>query len=368
MRKIKIKSVFPGELFILALHLGAQSVDLRPVPPAILPPVIDGNSAAVWHQDELLLFHSDGRPTLSRGPNQFALGPAEPIRFDSQHLPAWFEAAWRDEDGTIFLWYHHEPSQACPNGLTAPKIGAAMSRDGGRTVEDLGIILESGERLDCSAENGFFAGGHGDFSVVLDRDKRYFYFFFSTYGGPFWQQGVAVARMAFEDRFAPVGRVWKYYDFKWAEPGLGGLVTPVWRVDRAWQLPDAEAFWGPSVHWNTFLERYVVLLNRACCEPGWRQEGIYIAFIKDLEQPWMYGRPGRILERSELPRMPGFYPQVLGLENGETDHLAGQVARLYVQGVSRWEIIFHHQEEEPPPEPCEEYSSVCLPPTTTTDR
>jgi hypothetical protein len=89
--------------------------------------------------------------------------------------------------------------------LTAPKVGAAISRDGGITVQDLGIVLESGDAVDCAAKNGFFAGGHGDASVILDRENKYFYLFFTNYGGPVWEQGVAVVRIAFEDRHQPVG-------------------------------------------------------------------------------------------------------------------------------------------------------------------
>jgi hypothetical protein len=177
----------------------AQSASLVPAPRQELPPVIDGNSAAFWSDGQLTLFHSTGIPSLSRGLDQFALSPAQPVQFDSaEHSPVWFEGAWADDDGTLFLWYHHEPGGLCPGSdLTAPRIGAAISYDGGATVQDLGIVLESGDPIDCSAKNGFFAGGHGDISVVLDHDRQYFYFFFTNYGGPLEGQGIAVARLAF---------------------------------------------------------------------------------------------------------------------------------------------------------------------------
>jgi hypothetical protein len=43
------------------------------------------------------------------------------------------------------------------------------SRDNGATWEDLGFVLTApDDSLDCQALNGYFAGGHGDFSVALD--------------------------------------------------------------------------------------------------------------------------------------------------------------------------------------------------------
>ena len=339
----------------------AQTISLRPAPRVDLPSVIDGNSAAFWAGGRLNLFHSTGVPSISRGPSQFSLGFAEPVEFDSSdHKPVWFEAAWQDEDGTLFLWYHHEPGGVCRgNSLTAPKVGAAISRDGGKTVQDLGIVLESGDAVDCGAQNGFFAGGHGDASVILDREKKYFYFFFTNYGGKVEEQGVSVARMAFEDRYQPAGAVHKYYSEDWREPGIGGHVKPIFPAARAWQHSDADSLWGPSIHWNTHLEQFVVLLNRSCCKPGWPQEGIYVSFNSDLSQPEAWRPVQRILAKSEIAWSPGYYPQVLGLEDGQTDNYAGQVARLYVHGRSVWEIVFEGKAVEPEPEPKPEPDS-CL--------
>ena len=267
--------------------------------------------------------------------------------------PLWIESAWLDYDGTLFGWYHHEPAKVCSagSGLTAPKIGAVVSYDGGQSVQDLGIILEAGRAPDCNAQNGFFAGGHGDFSVVLDRQRRYFYFFFTNYSGPVEEQGVVVARMAYKDRLNPVGSVYKYYRGKWEEPGIGGFTTPLFPARTAWQREDADSFWGPAVHWNRYLRQYVMLLNRSCCSKGWPQEGIYIAYGTD---PWdllKWKSPSKILERDELPVMPGYYPQIFGLRDGDTDSFAGRYVRLFVHGVSVWQMEFAYADgSEPPPD------------------
>lgn len=341
---------------ISALSASGQSAVLRPATRNELPPVIDGNSAAFWAGEEMFLFHSSGEPHLSSGPDQFQLGNTRKVQFDNpKHAPVWFEAVWRDEDGTLFLFYHHEPEERCgPDNLTAPRIGAAISRDNGATVQDLGIILESGDPIECGSKNGFFSGGHGDMSAVLDRDKRFFYFFFTNYAGPLASQGVVMARMAFEDRFAPVGRVFKLHLGQFEEPGLGGKVTPIFPARQSWQEEDTNSHWGPAVHYNRDIDRYVMLLNRACCEPGWPAAGIDISFSADLADPFGWKPLRRLLNTTEAPRQPAYYPQILGLEARDTDHVSGKRARLYVKGISDWEIEFSLEEpvDEMPYDPC----------------
>lgn len=348
------------QIVVLALLLGgvapAQEVRLRPAEELKLPGEIDGNSPSFWLGDYFRLFTSIGTPQrISQADSQFGPWVSGLVnRTTLSDSPIWIEAAWVDQDGTVFGWYHHEPLGLFEDSLlTAPQIGAVVSFDGGVTVYDLGIVLESGDPIDGSAQNGAFAGGHGDFSVILDRESAYFYFFFSNYGGPATGQGVAVARLAFADRFDPVGKVEKYFQRQWAEPGLQGRVTPIFPVQRDWKLSDPDAFWGPSVHWNTHLECYVLLLNRARGRPGWSQEGIYVAFLADPTRPETRSEPRKILDIEELLGDGQWYPQVIGLEPRGTDRLAGRTARLYVAGGSTWEIDFitarEAQAGTPPP-------------------
>jgi hypothetical protein len=256
-----------------------------------------------------------------------------------------------DDDGTVFAWYHQEVGTACGSSLVVPRIGAAVSFDGGRTFADLGIILSSSDPADCSSQNGYFAGGHGDFSVVPDRERGYFYFMFTNYAGPLESQGVVVARMAAAARHQPLGSVWKYYNGSWDEAGVGGHVTPIFPARATWQQADTDSFWGPSVHWNTHLQKYVALLNRSCCESGFPQEGIYISFSGDLSDPSAWSEPRKIVKGG------WWYPQVLGLGPGETDSLAGRFARLYIYGESAWELEFDSD-----PEPgLDAARDVCVP-------
>lgn len=318
---------------------------IRSAPAARMPALVDSNSPAYWREGQYNLIDSSGISLLTTGPGQLQLtfGLMQEVAVDFlDHFPMWIESVWQDGDGTLYAWYHHEPAGVCgPNSsLTAPQIGALISYDGGISFTDLGIVLSSGDPIDCSAKNGFFAGGNGDFSVIFDRDRQYFYFLFDNYGGALSGQGVAIARMAFEDRANPVGAVWKYRLGDWTEPGLGGRLTPVFPAVVAWQQSNANSFWGPSIHWNTYLESYVVLLNHACCAPRWPQEGIYVSFNPDLSNPAAWTEPHRILRDRDIGFAPGYYPQVLGLAAGETDTLAGQTARLWIKGVSQWELVF----------------------------
>jgi hypothetical protein len=324
-----------------------QSISILPAPVVILPSPIDSNSPGHWWQGQFVLFNAMGDPYRSEGADQFHLGTPAPVTVTSaQPMSMWIESTWMDDDGTLFAWYHHEPGGVCAdNYLTAPKIGAMVSYDNGFSFQDLGIVLESGDPADCGSKNGYFAGGNGDFTVVLDQAHRYFYFLYSNYGGDVSSQGVALARMPFEARLNPVGAVKKYYAGGFTEPGSGGRVSPIFPAKVSWSQADTDSFWGPSVHWNTALNKYVMLLNHSCCSPGWPQEGIYLTTNPDLSDPSGWSAPVRVLNAF------GWYPQVLGEGPGESDKVAGAVSRLYIGGWSWAELVVTNEDPTPPTDP-----------------
>jgi len=306
------------------------------------PGETDCNSPAHWNNGTLFVFNSAGHPWRSAGPDQFHLNQGYlRAEYNNQvNGGRWIECTWLAKDGTLYGWYHNEPAGLCPGThLTAPKIGAVSSHDNGAHWEDLGVVLEAPPNtLRCDTRNFYFAGGHGDFSVMLDARKKYLYFYISTYAGQASEQGIAVARMLWSDRNDPIGKVWKWHGRGWSEPGVGGQLTPIFSALTDWHQVDANAFWGPSIHWNSYLRQYVMLLNRAK-DKDWAQEGIYVSFSRDLTRPEAWSAPRKIL--GDLPK-DAWYPQVIGLDKskGETDKLAGRVARLFVRGQSRWEIRF----------------------------
>jgi hypothetical protein len=332
------------------------SAVLKPAPELVLPAgdqkhSVDANNPAHWEGDTLHVFMSGGgipKPLTKRatGSDLFHLGNAIESRINNDDVfhhgrwGRWIEATHKDDkSGNLYGWYHNEPGDCCPQlkrsfALTEPRIGALVSRDNGKTWTDLGFILQAPpQSVDCGTKNRFFAGGNGDFSVLLDARKEYFYFFFSSYWGETAQQGIGVARMSYADRDAPAGKVFKWHNGRWAEPGDGGRLTPVFPAKRSWHQSDPDVFWGPSIHFNTHLNRYVILMNRAQ-DTSWKQEGIYVTFNSDLSNPFGWTEPQKIHSSGD------WYPQIIGIGKGETDKRAGRKARFFLKGRSAWEILF----------------------------
>ena len=344
-------------------RLAAQSQTPR-VPTATLIPAptimfggsADSNSPAVWElvsgRPALTLLTSfNGWPTRHVGSQLSAMATRGPIGFDDRPPHGvWMEAVIADLDGTWYGYYHNElPAEVCGDDThTLPRIGAARSEDFGASWEDLGIILEAPRGwFECDTTNRYFVGGVGDFSAVLDRESKDLYFFFSQYASRESAQGVSVARMAWADRDQPVGRaaVW-WRGSIWLPARRMRLEDdsvqfsypagmPIYRAQDGWHEDQiVDAFWGPSVHWNTYLEQYVMLLNHAS-DAEWRQEGIYVAFSPTLSDPSAWSTPQRLLVGGS------WYPQVIGLEPGiGTDKIAGERARLFISGRSHYFIEF----------------------------
>ena len=308
------------------------------------PGDVDCSSPAHWDGDTMYMFYSTGHPFRSSGSDLFHLSwPSKRVTFDNEAGwkmgGRWIESTYKDEDSKLYMWYHNEPPLS-PN-RTAPRIGTMVSLDNGLTWRDIGIVLEAprGSNNHDSA-NKYFVGGNGDFAVIADREKKYIYFFISTYNRDKAEQGVAVARMDYEDLGWPKGKIFKWHRERWAEPGIGGHVTTIFPATVDWHRADADAFWGPSIHWNTYLNAWVMFLNRAK-DKNWTQEGIYMSLNSDLSDPGGWTKPVKILDAGELEKSK-WYPQIVGTDsaNRETDKLAGRTARLFVAGLSKWEIEF----------------------------
>jgi hypothetical protein len=223
------------------------------------------------------------------------------------------------------------------NTKTAPQIGAARSRDDGLEWEDLGIVLAAPMvSRRCATDNLYFAGGEGDFSAVLDEDGAYVYFAYSAYPSAIDGQGILFARMAWADRDRPAGRVFKWRSGEWTTAGVGGRGTPApaFAARVSWHEAGADAFWGPSVHWNTFLNKYVMLMTRTA-DSSFDTAGIYVAYADRLDDPQAWSAPRLLVEGG------AWYPQVIGLERGRgTDARAGQYARFFMGGRSDFLVRF----------------------------
>ena len=318
----------------------------------------DCNRPAIWLDGRLHIYESPypqgdfkgGVNACRVGESLDKMDSSVPVAPDRTRLadaakPAfgpWFESVLADSNGVLWAYYHAEFLHHNASKIH-PRIGAQVSKDKGATWTDLGILIDTPEGTDqIDTALGYnFTGGNGDCSAVLDEAGKYLYFFFSQYGSGAEDQGVGVARMLWSDRAAPVGKVWKWNQGKWTEPGLGGHAGPfLHNAGDAHGRRGAQDFWwGPAIHRNTHLGRYVLLLNRSDCGGFTRKEQAnWYTTSPSLEDPTRWDEP------RPLPfpdgYLGGWYPQVIGPQPGETDKRAGAIARLFVAGVSKWEIQF----------------------------
>jgi hypothetical protein len=333
----------------------AARVELSAAPPLRFSGNADSNSPSVWQRvgglNQLLVLTSTaGRPSLSWGPQLRRLGEPSPIVLDPwPGGGVWMEAVYADDDGTLYGYYHNEnvATMCAGSAKVIPRIGAARSTNGGATWEPLGLVLEAPPGShDCRTNNEYFVGGVGDFTVLLDQSSRDLYFFFSQYIRWDRLQGIGVARLAWADRDTPSGKVMVYGrgswfparattvsgELRWSYPSA----IPIFPAVEPWHDDDlaVDAFWGPSVHWNTYLGQYVMLLNHAR-DANWSQEGIYVSFASRLDDPSAWSPPVKIIEGGQ------WYPQVMGIEDGTgTDKVAGRWARFFMGGTSDHLIQF----------------------------
>jgi hypothetical protein len=322
----------------------------------VLPGAIDSNVPMTWDlvDGRWTLFAVaswGGIPTLFTGTAIDRMQRIDAVRLEPYPgWGVWIESVVAAEDGTWYGYYHHEMAgEVCGRtDRSIVSIGAARSADRGLTWENLGVVLAAppGD-FKCDTTNRYVLGGVGDLSVILDPEHRDLYFFVSQYSTNRSAQGVAVARMAWADRDQPQGRITVWQDGVWL-PARGSvdadeaitwtypLGTPLVSPSKPWHdgQASADAFWGPSVHWNTYLERYVMLLNRTKDE-SFTNEGLYVSYAPSLDNPRTWSTPRKIMNGG------GWYPQVAGLEAGAgTDKLAGKRARFFVTGRSEYFIDF----------------------------
>ena len=118
-------------------------------------------------------------------------------------------------------------------------------------------------------------------------------------------------------------------------------------------------FWGPSIHWNKYLKIYVMVLNHAI-NTHLDADGIYISYNRDIGDPAGWSKPTMLINLDGIRQGTaggetglsdvmdnGWYPQIIGTEKGETDKLAGRTARLFLGGLSNFEITFLKPGEKP---------------------
>lgn len=310
----------------------------------------DCNSPIHIHQGKLFAFVSHylpiGHAYRRIGDRGFRFNaPLEPVRIVNDPDPSvgkWIESTWRDPSGRLYGWYHAETLAPCARRLFIPHIGALHSDDDGATwhLGDL-LLRPPADMFDCGYQNGFLAGGYGDFTVIPDRPQAYFYLHFSSYLPDERTQGIAVARYPVRSRDNPAAGLEIWRDGAWRK-GAWHLPTPFLPATRGWKHPDPDAFWGPAVHYNRDLRMFVMLLNHTQNgQSDIRQEGVYCSFNKDLSDPEGWSVPICIIKGG------GWYPQVIGLGPEDGDTSAGSTGRFFMTGFSAWEIQFSRSRKVP---------------------
>ena len=317
-----------------------------------LPTPIDSSNPAVWSlvggSHQLVVFSSwGGIPIRTSGAALERLRVEGPVGFVSHPgHGVWMEAIVPDAGGRWYGFYHHErPADLCGRpDRQLPRIGAMRSSDNGRSWEDLGIILDAPPGSEaCDSANRFVLGGVGDLTAALDAGGKDLYLYYSQYVRDGASQGVVVARLAWANRDAPAGKAATWNGGAWlpamrAADGSWSYSsgTPLVRGDQPFhdRSADNDVFWGPSIHWNTYLDQYVMLLNRAENDQ-FGQEGIYVSFSPTLAEPSRWSVPVKIYEGGD------WYPQIIGEETGVgTDRSTGKRARFFMLGRSDYFIQF----------------------------
>jgi len=363
--RVRLGPLFAAGLWGVLLVAPAAQVErlplakLIPAPRLTLPGAVDSNIPMTWELVDgrwrlFALMSFAGTPALLSGPALDQMQPAGPLTIVPHPGDGiWIESVIADDSGAWYGYYHHEtPAEACRRSdRFIPRIGALRSTDRGSTWEHLGMILEAApESAACDSSNGFVLGGVGDVTAMLTPNRTDVFLYFSQYSKVPSEQGIAVARLAWADRDAPVGRVTVWRDGAWLPPrslpapGGEGVVsqvsypagTPLVAPSKPWHdgSVTADAYWGPSLHWNQYLERYVMLMNRARDE-RFNNEGIYVSYARTLSDPRAWSAPRKIMNGG------GWYPQVAGLEPATgTDKQAGRRARFLLTGKSDYFIEF----------------------------
>jgi hypothetical protein len=215
--------------------------------------------------------------------------------------------------GTKILVTHLERPR--PGGGFDSSIGLARSTDGGASWSFLGEIIRS-----STAPGACTVGvdaGSGMTALREEAGVEYLYIWVKDRVSCGQINSLAAARSPLSDVFAAAANgtvsTWtKYYNSSWTEPGIGGLSTDLWP-----QPGDPFKTFG-SVSWNTYLEKYILVVTRFHPQPlVWRLEMLESSDGLTWSAPQTVAQDGLEL----------FYPSIVGLDQDPS--VTGQAFHLY---------------------------------------
>lgn len=155
----------------------------------------------------------------------------------------------------LLAFYHaedHANKGLSPSGQNAwmGSVGAASSRDGGRSFRKLGQVLTSRHRFNAKPASS----GLGDISICVDKTNTYLLAHYVDFSRA-RKHGVqtCVARSRLSDRGMP-GTWKKYFEGRFSEPGLQGHESHIFSgwVDHA-------DYYSPQVQYSKVLKKYVMV-------------------------------------------------------------------------------------------------------------
>jgi len=266
----------------------------------------DGHISVLPDGNDYIMFWAEFESYRSIGSTQFVedqiiLEPNNSVfgrrgNFDTyDNGGSWLMSVFREENDKFIGFFHAEDHWYPRNGNTIAwkSLGVTYSTDKGKTWSEGEQIITSPKEKPESPE----WGGSGDCCVVWDHlNNRWLCYY---------QEHNIYMAMSEDPKGAP-GTWKKYYNGAFTEPGLGGNETKV---------PGLSPGANPSVHWNTYLEKWVMVWH------GWGNSAKINLSVSSDGINW--STPQSIIESEQGGK--AWYATIIG----NTDVESGQNARIY---------------------------------------
>ena len=303
--------LFPFLFSFVALSSNAQEFVLGPARPLPVPqpnlPIYDytpdGHHTVFRDESSLMMFWPGHDSYRTTGSSIFAMrdcvkvlpmgGPGD---FDNGG--AWLYSVMRRGGQRLLAFYHaedHKFPRSPDSKWTAYKsIARCTSEDMGLSWGERAQILTAHQPKPQTAA----WSGLGDHCTVWDeKDRRYMCFF---------QENAILCMAMSPDLEGRPGSWCKWYQGGFTEPGLGGRATPIPALAH-------HRGGNPSVHWNTFLEQWVMVWHR------WEGD-LWISTSQDLLE-WT---PPKLLLGRPAGAGKVWYPTLIG----DSDQVGGETVTL----------------------------------------
>ena len=274
----------------------------------------DGHISVLPDENGYIMFWAEFESHRSIGTSQFVedqirLEPSNAIfgrrgNFDTyDNGGSWLMSVFREEGDKLIGFFHAEDHwyPHTSNNIAWKSLGVTYSTDEGKTWSEGNQIITSPKDKPETPE----WGGSGDCCVVWDH--------FNNRWMCYYQEHNIYMAVSEDPKGAP-GTWKKYYNGAFTEPGIGGQQTKV---------PGLTPGANPSVHWNTYLEKWVMVWH-SWGTTAWTK----ISFSNDGIN---WDTPQSIIGSEIATGGKAWYPTIIG----ETDVKAGQIAKIYYADMAK---------------------------------